>query len=343
MNRIKKINVGNIYTDRYMVGHDEPSWQLIHEWEDQVAALTQLPIHDSRRLRRWHENFVARNLVRVPGAFGVLQVCDALIARDTKSLYFAMSPQRKSSFSVRANVIPIIVDFWKNVDLRAFYRTYANCPMVLISSLEALNFLKSNGCPLNLYHFPLSLPDKYRTSANDQFEKKYDVLIAGRSNPVLLNFLQRYEKEHPDIEYVYQTVIDGNYCYCSNRSGVIGEFNDRDSYVNLLRASRVGFYSTPGIDGGEKRTGGFNPVTPRLFELLASACHVLARYPDNDDTRFFELNELCPSIDEYDQFAARLTTALSTPPPVERHHAYLEKHYTSARVDLLNRLVEITN
>ena len=32
----------------------------------------------------------------------------------------------------------------------------------------------------------------------------------------------------------------------------------------------------------------------------------MARYPDNDDTRFFELNEICPSIDSYDEFAATL-------------------------------------
>ena len=340
---MKKINVGSIYTDRYIDGYDEPSWQLIHEWEDELATLTRLPLQDSRAQRRLHENIVARNLVRIPGAFGVLKLCDAFMAGETKSLYFAMSPQRKTSFSTRANVIPIIVDFWKSVDLAAFYRTYSNCPMVLISSLEAYNFLRSKGCPLNLYHFPLSLPDKYRASPVAQFDKKYDVLIAGRSNPVLLDFMQRYEKQHPEVEYVYQTIKDGDYCYCSNKSGVLGAFNDRKSYVDLLRASRVGFYSTPGIDRGEKRTSGFNPVTPRLFELLAAACHVVARYPDNDDTRFFGLNELCPSVDSYDAFATTLEAALRTPPPLERHHAYLEKHYTSARVNLLNRIVAISN
>lgn len=343
LNFAKKINVGSIYTDRFIDGYDEPSWQLIHEWEDELAARTRLPLQDSWERRLLNENIVARSLVKIPGAFGVLQRCDALMAKGTKSLYFAMSPQRKSSFSARANVIPIIVDFWKSVDLGAFYRTYRNCPMVLITSREAYDFLRSRGCPLNLYHFPLSLPDKYRTTPAQQFEKKYDVLIAGRSNPVLLDYMQRYEKEHPDVEYVYQAAKDGNYGYCSNRSGMLGAFNDRQSYMALLRASRVGFYSTPGIDGGEKRTGGFNPVTPRLFELLAAGCHVVARYPDNADTQFYELNALCPSVTSYGEFAERLQTALGSPPPVDRHHQYLQKHYTSARVDLLNQLVEFSN
>ncbi len=49
------------------------------------------------------------------------------------------------------------------------------------------------------------------------------------------------------------------------------------SYINLLRASKISFYSTPGIDGGEKRTGGFNPVTPRYLELLSAQCQLLGK------------------------------------------------------------------
>ena len=343
MKRPTKFTVGNIYTDRYMPGNDEPSWQLIHEWEDELAALGQLPIRDSRAPRRLHENVLARNLVRIPGAFPVVKLFDAMMARPSKSLYFAMSPRRKSSFSARANIIPIIVDFWKTVDLGAFYRTYGNCPLVLITSLEAFNYLKNSACPLNLRHFPLSLPDKYRASADAKLVKKYDILLAGRSNPVLLDFLQRYEREHPHVEYVYQSVRDGVHCYVSNKTGVLGAFNDRASYIDLLKASRVGFYSTPGIDGGEKRTGGFNPVTPRLFELLAAECHVIARYPDNDDTRFFELQELCPSVDSYEAFTAALGAALDSRPPLERHREYLQKHYTSNRVQLLNQIMRNQN
>jgi hypothetical protein len=339
----KRFTVGNIYTNRYVSGYDTPSWHLVHEWEDQIAEAVPLRLDGSGMRRRLHEGAVARTALKVPGAFTILKAIDTLVGRPAKSLYFMMSPQRTSSFFALAAVIPIVVDFWKTVDLRWFSRTYSNCSLVLISSLEALNFLKSEGCPLNLRHFPLSLPDKYSAVADASYEKRYDIVIAGRSNPVLLDFVRRYEKDHPNVEYLVQSSHDDKLCYVSNKSGMVGAFEDRGSYMNLLRASKVGFYATPGLDGGEKRTGGFNPVTPRFFELLAAQCQVIARYPDNDDTRFFQMNELCPSVDTYDAFEAALTAALRGAPPMERHREYLQNHYTSARIDLLNRIVSSQN
>lgn len=334
-----KINLGSVYTDRFFQGLDQPSWHLIYEWEDQISEAAGLPLGDTRRARRLNDNVLARAALKVPGAFPALKMLDAWLAGPSKSLYFAMSPQRKTSFSTRANVVPVVVDFWKTVDLQWFYRTYSNCPLVLISSLEAFNFLKQQDCPLNMRHFPVSLPDKYRPEPDAAYEKKYDVLIAGRPSPVLMNFVKRYEKDHPSVEYVYQSIEQGKLRYISNKTGMVGAFDNRPSYMSLLQASRVGFYSTPGMDGGEARTGGFNPVTPRLLELLAAQCHVIARYPNNDDTRFFELNDICPSVDSYDAFEETLTTALRVRPDMDRHRTYLEKHYTSARIDLLNQIL----
>jgi hypothetical protein len=290
--------------------------------------------------RIFHENIIASNLVKIPVFFSAVKACDSLFASESKSLYFTMKPQAWGSLSTRSNAIPIMVDFGKHVDLRLFYRAYSNCPLVLISSLEVFNFLEHNACPLNLHHFPLSLPDKYRVTPDGNFDKKYDILISGRPNPVLMEFMRRYEQEHQDIEYLYQSWHEGTYSYISNKTGVIGVFNDRPSYMNLLRAARVCFYSTPGIDGGEKKTGGFNQVTPRLFEFLSAGCHVVARYADSDDTDFFQLKEICPSVDSYDAFSARLEAALQSPPPTDRNSEYLKKHYTSNRVTLLNQIMQ---
>ena len=336
----KKFTISNIYTDRYNPNHGEVYRHVVYEWEDQISAMLRLPITNPQASRRFYENIIARNLLKIPIFFSVVQACDSLLASEFKSLYFTLAPQPRGSLFTRSNVIPIIIDFGRTVDLKWFYRTYSNCPLVLVSSLEVFNFLKHNACPLNLHHFPLSLHDKYKVTPDSNFDKKYDILISGRPNPVLIEFMRRYVQEHQNIEYLYQSWHEGVSSYISNKTGVLGAFNDRAAYMNLLRAARVCFYSTPGIDGGEKRTGGFNQVTPRLFEFLSAGCHVVARYPDNDDTDFFQLKEICPSIDSYDAFSARLEAALESPPPIDRNSEYLKKHYTSNRVALLNQIMQ---
>jgi hypothetical protein len=158
----------------------------------------------------------------------------------------------------------------------------------------------------------------------------------------LMDFLYTYEKDHPEIEYLYQDKADakGVFHYVSNKAGVLPGTNDRAEYVALLRSARIGFYSTPGIDGGAWRTGGFDPVTPRLFELLAAGCHVIARYPDNADTDFYRMKDLCPSVDTYEAFRERLEVALRSEPPMATNSAYLEQHYTSNRIALLKEMLQ---
>ena len=341
----KRFSLGNVLTDRYTPGHGEASRHIIYEWEDEIAAMMGLPLADAAPLRGagGKGSAVARKLLRVPGVSDAMRALDSWLAPTAKSLYFALSPHRMGHFSTTARVVPAIVDFWKSVDLKYFFRSYGNCPAVLISSREAYSYLKANGCPLEIHHFPLSLPDRYKMQPTDAFEKTLDVAVAGRANKTLLEFMKRYEKDHPQVEYLFQEERpgdDGKLSYISNKRGRIEGLEGRAAYVSLIRSAKVAFYATPGIDGGEARTGGFNPVTPRLFELLAAGCHVVARYPDNDDTRFYELQEICPSADTYDRFAATLDQALGAPPPLARNSAYLQKHYTSARVELLRHIMK---
>jgi hypothetical protein len=341
----KRFSLGSVLTDRHAPGHGEASRHIIYEWEDQIAAMMGVPLEDAAplHLANGSAHAVARQLLRVPGVSVAMRAWDSWRAPTAKSLYFALSPQRMGHFSTTARAVPAIVDFWKTVDLKYFFRSYGNCPAVLISSKEAFSYLKENACPLELHHFPLSLPDRYKMQPTDAFEKTLDVAIAGRANKTLLEYIRRYEKDHPNVEYLFQEerpARDGQLNYISNKRGKIAGLEGRASYVGLLRSAKVAFYATPGIDGGEARTGGFNPVTPRLFEILAAGCHVVARYPDNDDTRFYGLQEICPSADTYDQFAATLDRALGAPAPLARNSAYLQRHYTSTRVDLLRQILQ---
>jgi hypothetical protein len=313
----------------------------VNEWEDQLAEAMGLTVVDSAPARRRHDNAAVKYASKVPVVFAMMKALDARSANGDRTLYFALSPQGRGTFATKAEVVPMIIDFWKDLDRAWFHDAYGNCPLVLISSLEVFSALKAEGCPLNLRHFPLSLPDRYRLAPDQRFEKKHDVVIAGRPSPVLMEYMRRYEQDHPEVEYLYQGPPDdkGHHTYMSNKAGRIYGYNDRSAYFELLRASRVSFYSTPGIDGGEKRTGGFNPVTPRFLEILASGCHVMARYADNDDTRFYELPAICPSVGSYEEFEERLQVALKTEAPIADYSAYLDRHYTSNRIALLQQIL----
>jgi hypothetical protein len=110
--------------------------------------------------------------------------------------------------------------------------------------------------------------------------------------------------------------------------------------MDLMRKSRIGFYATPGIDGGEIRTKGFNQVTPRFLELLSCECHVIARYKNNPDTDYYELSKFSTNINSYETFENTMNWARNNPIDKNKYVEYLEKHYTSERVQLLKMILE---
>lgn len=330
-----------IYTDR--VFQRWPSWHIVFEWEDVFRENLKLPLTDTQEavILTKYVDKAARFLSRkiCGNSYKLLSFADKYIYRQ-KALYFEVYPRGPFYFTGSKNTLPIIIDFWKDKDLDQFYHTYENCSAILISSIEVYNYLVENRFPKKLYHFPLSLSDKYRLTSASKFTKVYDIVIPGRNNPVLWGYLLEYEKKFPEVEYLYQKQINGEFYYISNKSGVVGKFSGRDEYINLLRSAKVGLYSTPGIDGDEKRTGGFCPVTPRFFELLSAGCNVIARYPKNAETIFFELDKVCTLCTDYLHFENALTFALEEKhTDFEKIQAYLAKHYTSERITLLKQIL----
>jgi len=329
----------SILTERHF--RNWPSWHIVFEWENELSDLLQLPIKKSPSSK----NLLIRGLRIIDSRIfkGGLE-SRINIFRNSQNgyfLYFEMKVKNYSSFSNENKAIPVIVDFWDKSNVESIKKYYSDCPFLLITSLEVLNFLKENQFKNRLIHFPMTLPSVYKLDPHQVFEKKYDILVAGRRNEVLWKYLQQYESENPGIEYVYQVQQDRDLYYKSNKRGIIGKFHSREEYMNLLKSARVAFYSTPGIDGGEKRTGGFNPLTPRFFELLAAGCHVIARYPDNEEAQFYKLNEIAPAISSYNDFEHRINEALNTPAPVFRNAAYLNKHYTSTNLPVIESLLQI--
>lgn len=329
-----------------------PLYHLIYEWEDELAADFKVPVLNALPpFRRALINPVTRKIFQAFGpqalaaASNAVEMANVFRPSAGQYLVFELGAGTQPSFSTSPRAIPAFIDLWKHTDWQAFEALYRACPLVLVSSLETLEYMKSIGCALNLAHFPLSLADRHRAAPGTVYEKKYDILLAGRldvrTSQILRDYLQAFVQKYPQVEYLYQQEIDGEFHYVSNQRGSIGKFQDRESYLELLRASKISFYSTPGLDGGEKRTGGFNPVTPRYLELLNAQCLLLGRYPDNEETRFYELARVCPNITSYEQFEETMQRYLAQETaPLALYDEILQKHYTSQRAKLLRELLQ---
>jgi hypothetical protein len=314
------------------------SYHLVYEWEDYLSQALCIPIKSIRSLT------LINSLV---GRFRLLltlyQIVKKWILKNQDYyLYFVLSVSDESRPIIsHKKIIPVIIDFFVSPScFLRFYENFKEYDLVLISNYDAYNQLKKANIPLNIAHFPLSLSNIYTLTGDTIFEKKYNLLVAGRENPVLSNYLNIYLSKHPNFEYIYRKLENGRFTYLSNKTGVIGEFGTRNDFVQLIRASKCVFYSTPGIDGGEQRTKGFNPLTPRFLEFVAAKCFIIARYPDNDDARFFELKSITPSIGNYEEFENVLEEYLKKQDTPKEYVSYLKKHYTSERVKLLKYILD---
>lgn len=311
---------------------------LVFEWEDVLSDMLNIPfkndflIDDRRTVRILNR--------KVCGLFKG-KVGQFLIGR-ANLLKFDITTY-SSEFCNYPNVVPIIIDFYDRVpDLSRFYERYSNHRVIFISSKEAFDLLRKNGCPLNIYHLPLSISDKYRITSSSTFDKKYDLLIMGRQNPVFEKWLLEYKAKRTDFTYVHSIweqkhpLDRGTRVYYTSEGTRLGPIKERQDYIRFLRSSRIALYSTPGKDAntGDHRYG-FNQVTPRFLEFLACGCNVLCRYDSSPDTRWYELDKYWPSIENYSQFEEAMDNARIESPNIAFYSDFLERHYTSKRVECL--------
>lgn len=309
-----------------------PSWDLVFEWEDILAEELNLEL-------AFKKSWYNKKLRRVP----LLNMC---AQHWSNTFCFEMSPGVNGPhLDNMKTVIPCIIDFFLTKEsMPLFIRKYSNNRVVLLSSKECYDFvedyLKQNKIQgFNIGHLALSISDKYVINKDTRFEKKYDLVLMGRQNPVLEGFLNQYIEKHIDLYYVYRELKDGKFNYYTNRGECLGDINTREKYMTLMRSAKCGLYSTPGIDGGEKRTNGFSQVTPRFLELIACGCHIIARYKQNSDTDYYELEQFSPSVESYEQFEQMLDKARSSEVDMQVYSSYLLKHYTSVRANQLKEIL----
>lgn len=333
------MKISKIYSTRN--SNIEVYSHLIYEWEDDYSKSLQIPIYSFSFLKDKVLRYFFKGCQKLKLEV-LIQEIENLRKPKSFSLIFELYPRKYFSFQVFSNKVPHIIDFDYNVDLQEFYKVYKNCKLILISNLEAYNLLQANSCPLNIVHLPLSLSDKHRLNVNSIMNKEIDLIVV-RSNKVFMGFLEKFARENPDFEYVVRK-WDGdlykNNIYYSNKRGALGEFSERESYLDLLKKSKVALYATPGFDDNSERF--MNHVTPSLFEFIVSGCRVIARYPNNSETDFFNLNRISPSIATYNEFEEILSAFIidNSSAYLKDSQSFLENVYTKCQVEKLKLIID---
>jgi hypothetical protein len=317
-----------------------PSYHIVYEWEDELAKILHADIVNEYKNYKFYKSTLLRLIHLISYRFKHKP-------KNTLNVYFEMAPKkiiRKGPFHFNINpfnnknYIPIFIDCIIDENkLEDFYLSYNRCSMLLISDKNIYDLLIKKKCPFKIYHFPLSLPDKYKLNTQINYDKIYDAIIIGRKDPTFIEWLNKYSSNNPDFIYLHQIKGEkGELYYIDNKGNIIGNYHTREQYIDLLRKTRISFYSTPGIDN-EKN---IDPVTPRLFELMSAQCKLIVRYSDNADTRFFELGKIFKSINNYEDFEKQMNIFLTSETyPKSEYVEFLSKNYTSERAQLLINII----
>ena len=307
--------------------HSEVFYDIVYEWEDELCKVFNSKLFYARNYI-YHGTDVARSLLY---RFH-MNIEDLRLLGKTAFAYDMFGHTNKDLIHSCHTAI-CIIDFYPREDmLHAFYQAHKDTPFLFLSNKEVYDFLMDHQPERKIYHLPLSLPDKYRINEKTTFKKNYDLVLAGRQNTKLLGWLDLYCKSHK-ISYIYRKKADltnNEFPYYTNEGQFDCNVVTREDYFNLLRQSKIAFYSTPGLEDAKKDiTNGFSQVTPRFLELLSCGCLLLGCYPDNADTRYYHLDDFVINVSSYEQFESTMDKLLKQEVNIKKYSSYLENHYTS--------------
>lgn len=324
--RIQRILTQNIISRR-------KSFDLVNEWESQIKSVFNC---------KYAIDFDFNTTKKIPD---LLLPISKLFGTRKNGLVFVMNPEfAREGINNRSNIIPWIIDFFPtdNGIIERFVRKYNKCPLVLISSKQVYDYLKDINCPLNLEHLPLSIPDNMRINPSTFFEKDLDVVLMGRQNPLLLEWLNKYKETHHSITIVTLKKTEGHFDYYTQDGVFVGNADSREGYLSLLKKSKIGLYSTVGLDGDKRdnRAQGFSQVTPRFLEYIATGNHIMARYATNSDVLYYKMDKICKHLNDYKEFEKNMDKALREPVDMKLYSDYLEDYYTSTVITQLKLIIE---
>ena len=324
------MNLKQIYTRRNKLGQNYAQ-PIIYEWEDIIAKELDIPVVDYPSFYRMTNK---------------LDIHAPFLGPSKNTFRFVTNGRDYDEPMNNKHIIPCIIDFFEHKNqLQEFYSKHSRNKMVLLSSPFDYEYLKENNCPLKIGLFAYSLSDKY-TFSRERQEKKYDIVLTGRQDPLLYSFFKEYINRHPDVTYVKRgqgldNDINKTKEYYLNGNEILGTIESRDDFMKLQAQGRVTLYGVQGyLDG---HTKGFYHMTPHFLEIIACGCHVLCRYPvgkEGVDARYYEFDKFSPSIETYEEFESAMDRALSAEVDVNMYSSYLKKHYTSARVAALKKCLD---
>lgn len=319
-----------IESDRSLI--KSKSYDIVYEWEDVLSEKLNISIKEYSRINELYHGRFEKN--------ALVDLYHCIHKREDFGLHFIMRAETKKKCILNSNKIPVIIDFWLlKRDLPRFYEAYKYIPLLLVTNKEVYDLLKTQNCPFPVEHWPLSFPDKYipQTVAP---QKKYDFAILGRPNPFFIRLLDEYVSKHPGFKYVINNGNIKSREYRTNEGKFVAKDIGRESYIQMLKDTRVTCYTTPGLDESKKETTLFNQVTPRLFEMLANGCHVIGHYPPaGADVKYYNLSTVIPNVNNYADFERELNRMLSTPFDVNKAKAFLVNHCTSVRAEMLKDIL----
>lgn len=317
-------------------------FDIVYEWEDILAEELGYQIV-LRSKSEFDFDYICRKIYRRIGVpfFRLFNLLD--FRHGEKAIMFDVSTKQQDGIYNNKKYIPCLIDYFLDEIMYSnFLNAYRKNPLVLISSREVYEYLVTKECPLKVAHFPLSLPDQYRI--NEIYDKEYDLIIAGRENPLLMKYVNEYEYEYPQTRILRRRYEKGHFIYYLSATGeIVGIGDSREQYIELLKKSKIALYTTPGMDGTRKDANGWNQVTPRFLEEISAQCHIIARYPVNADTRWYEMDKICTCVKSYDEFKNMMNDFTQRDVDINLYKKYLEKHYTSTRAKLLKQILKENN
>jgi hypothetical protein len=198
------------------------------------------------------------------------------------------------------------------------------CPIIVVTNQELLPAIRAQGYRGEIVCCPLAVESKVLSMCPG---KTFSLVQAGRQNPKLHEWGLKLAEVRPALEYMYVDSSSGKPYWKSTKRGDLPVGLDRDSFLEQLGSAHIALVSAPGIDGGEKRTGGFNPVTPRFYEAAGLGCQMVGRYPrDGVDFLANDVSSVCPHVETYKEFCTAVDAAFAVQGPDQKLRNFAEVH-----------------